>query len=575
MNQRISPLTMLYFSLWTGYFTWFWWHVLAYDETGGLVAGQMNLWADWALHFSLGYAMAERDLLLTESPLLIGHPFGYPFAADLLSALLLRAGADLISAFVVPSLVFSVLLVGGLFYFLKVLFRSDAVAALGASLFLLSGGLGFLEFLKDVVNAPQPWHALLNPAHEYTHLPHLGIKVISVIDSIIVPQRSFTHGVPLALIALGLIHSTLVRVAPGALGRADWIRLAIAALLLGILPIVHAHSLLAAFVILACWSLGEVLLNRRGTLWQRLLPWVFIVNVTALAALPLMHLFLGHTLSGSFFRWYPGWYARELGMNWFVFWLRNWGILPLLALAGLGLWAARPESGLERGRAILLGLPFFLLFALVNLFLFAPWIWDNTKLLAWSTIGLSGLAAYGCVRLWQGAGAWLRVKGAWPWRHLAGHGVRAAVLGAGLVSCASGGIDAYWDLRADLHKSIMYTREDLEIARWVRQHTDPRSIWLAGNQHNHWLVNLTGRQPLMAYRGWLWSHGMVFGHIESDVNVMFATADPILLGRYGVDYVVIGPDELANWSVNERAFSERYPLVHSSAVYRIYRVGGA
>ncbi len=570
MPHRPRPLTVLYFGLWTTYFAWFWWHAFHYDAAGNLIAGNANMWADWALHFTLGNVMVERDLFPAMSPLLIDRPFSYPFAADLLSALLMKAGMGMVPAFVLPGFLSSLLLVAALFYFLKTLFRSEAVAVVGATLFLLGGGLGFLDFVRDVAASPEPFATLFNPPHEYTRLDGKGIVLLSVIDSMIIPQRSFTLGFPLALIALGLIHTTLMSAASGA--RLSWPRLVVAALILGSLPVVHTHSLLAAFVILACWAAGAVLLGQ-GDYWQRLKPWFLIALVTSLLALPLIAFFISHAVSGGFLRWLPGWYANELNLSWPGFWLNNWGLMPLLAVAGLGLWLAQTGDRREQGRAVFVFAPFFVLFALVNLFVFAPWLWDNTKLLVWAGVGLSGLAAWFCVRLWQDAAAWPRQPGqAGIGVRLASWGVRLAVIVALAASVASGGIDAYRVLRTDLHSHVLYTAEDFRLADWAKRETDPRSVWLTGDRHNHWLINLTGRQPLMAYRGWLWSHGYDIAQIERDIGQMYASADPALLARYRVDYAVIGPDERENWRANEGAFAGRFPEVQRSGNYTVYRV---
>lgn len=461
MRARLTLPTALYFGLWTAYFTWFWWHALRYDEAGNLVAGNANLWADWALHFTLGNVMAERELLPTSSPLLLGAPFAYPFAADLISALLMKAGVGLVPAFVLPSYACSLLLLVALYYFLGVLFRSGHVAALGASLFLLAGGLGFLQFVRDVAAAADPLATLLDPPQAYTHLADWGIVLLSVIDGMLIPQRSFTLGFPLALIALGLVHSSLAASPEGA-QPVSWIRLCAAGLILGLMPLMHAHSMLAAFVILACWAASSLFFTHHGTAWQRLWPWLAVALITTLVALPLIVRFFGHAFSCGFLRWLPGWYARELGIGPFTFWLRNWGPMPLLALAGLALWLSSQRGFADRARELLRFAPFFVLFVLANLFVFAPWLWDNTKLLVWAALGGCGLVAWFCVRLWQEARRWRRGQtGAMYASWL----LRLAVLAVLLVSMASGTIDAWRVLRSVHDGHVLYTREDFALAQ--------------------------------------------------------------------------------------------------------------
>lgn len=569
--MRVRPRlpTLLYFGLWGIYFSYFWARVFHVDAAGNLFAGHAKIWADWALHFALGNAMLERQLLPDSSPLLLDAPFSYPIAADLLSALLMRAGMDMLPAFVLPALACSLLLVAALYVFLRTLFGTASVAALGGSLFLLAGGLGFVEFFRDLADAPAPLAVLLDPPRSYTDLPGSPVVLISIIDSMILPQRAFTLGFPLALFALAAIHATLAA-APGAV---DWrsarLRLTLAGLALGSLPVVHPHSLLAAFVILACWMPATLLRDPGGPTWQRLRPWLLIAAVTTLVAVPLI---LAHTaagVSGDFFRWFPGWYARELGIAWPAFWIQNWGPLPILALGGLWLRLSALDTARRRAAEAFYLAPFLALFGLVNLFLFAPWPWDNTKLLVWAAIGLAGLAAHLCVQIWRSAAAWVGERPD-PASRLAALAARLAVLGGVAVCTAAAGIDAWRSLRVDRQRILMYSAEDLWLGAWAREYTHPRSIWLTGDRHTHWVSNLAGRQPVMAYRGWLWSTGYDYRAVEADVARMFRRADPALLARYRVDYVVIGADERQTWGADEARFAARFPVALRSATETVY-----
>ena len=48
----------------------------------------------------------------------------------------------------------------------------------------------------------------------------------------------------------------------------------------------------------------------------------------------------------------------------------------------------------------------------------------------------------------------------------------------------------------------------------------------------------------------------------------------MLLQRYNVDYVLIGPPELASLKVNEQFWS-RYPRLALEGAYRIYQTSGS
>ena len=47
-------------------------------------------------------------------------------------------------------------------------------------------------------------------------------------------------------------------------------------------------------------------------------------------------LFLFSQVSNQFIKWFPGWYSYEYpDENWLLFWIKNWGFIPLLATLGL------------------------------------------------------------------------------------------------------------------------------------------------------------------------------------------------------------------------------------------------
>lgn len=119
----------------------------------------------------------------------------------------------------------------------------------------------------------------------------------------------------------------------------------------------------------------------------------------------------------------------------------------------------------------------------------------------------------------------------------------------------------------------MYSAEELTLAQWAVKSTSPDSIWLTGTQHNHWLYNLTGRQPLMAFPGWLWTHGYDYLPVQNHLRTMFQYPERYdLFQRYGIEYVVIGWQEKSEYNANLRGYEARYPLVQKTEAYSIFDV---
>lgn len=541
---------------WFLYFSYFWSHAFLTNSNGGLSVTNVNMWGDWAAHFTIGTHSAYNELWPSSSPLVIGQPFSYPFAADLLSALLLKAGGTLVTSFVLPSFVFSVLLIIALFAFYEQLLQSWKTALITSTVFLLNGGLGFFYFIKDIVSSPQPLTTLINPPQEYTDLEPLFIRWISIIQSMVIPQRAFTMGFPCTLLVLMTLLALYRK------KSVPLLQLMLTGAVFGLLPIIHTHSFLAVTIIAVTWF-GFSFFNpdkKHSALWQ----WLIVGGITVfLAGIIIKLLFISHVGSG-FMKWFPGWYSHQFPqLNWLWFWFNNWGVVPVIAI-GYAVYLITRSNKKERFTTLGLWLPFFMLFVLVNLVLFQPFIWDNTKLLVWVSVGFSALFAQWLSNAWQLLTTKPKLK------KICGRVLLSVVF---LFTIASGGVDAYRVIRLNLHTYEMYTTDDLRLAEWVKQNTPSDSVWLTGDQHNNWLYNLTGRQPLLAYRGWLWTHGYNYRSVEVDQITLFK--DPRhnmqLFEKYSIDYIMIGPNERQVWHANEAEFSALFPIVQQTTYYKLFK----
>lgn len=581
-----------YFVAWLAYFAYFWSNAIYYDPAGNVQVTHVSIWGDWAAHFTMGSAMTERGLLLLQSPFLYGARFSYPFVSNAISAALVRMGVPFFNAFVFPSFIYSLLLVVALFWFYRHVFRRTTIALIASLIFLFNGGVGFIYFYQDVLASPEPLYTLVNPPREYTSMQEHFIRWISVINSEQIPQRALALGFPLAVIALTLIW--FYGIGPAESARTDQrpaherhsslLRthaIPVSMVLLGLMPVIHSHSFMAAGIILSFWLLVALLQTNQGQRFTRFKHWLAFGAGVAAIALPLVKIFLlSNATSHDFIKWFPGWYLQEFDVNWFVFWFLNWGIVPILALAGLFYLIGTQKTARNRWSVALFFAPFFLLFALMNLFLFQPFIWDNTKVLTWASLGISGLAAFFLHVLWTRISMRLaRLKKTESWLPLFVQILRASlgrvlIIGMFIFCTLSGFIDTWRIIRFPLHTYQMYSQEEMQLVTWVKQHTAVDSLWMTGDMHNLWLYNLTGRQPMLTFRGWLWTHGYEYHGIEADVSRMFREPyqNISLFDQYGIDYVLIGYDEQHNWNANQQAYEEIFPAVKRTMTYTIYKV---
>ena len=117
-----------------------------------------------------------------------------------------------------------------------------------------------------------------------------------------------------------------------------------------------------------------------------------------------------------------------------------------------------------------------------------------------------------------------------------------------------------------------FDRDGVAFAEMIKQQTPPRATILHAPIHNT-PVFLTGRRSLMGYPGHIWTHGIDFGPRETDIKKIYSGSPDAasLLSKYGVDYVVIDPQEHSVLTVNTDFFS-RYPEVVNIGEYHLYKI---
>ncbi len=553
-------IVSLVLGAWVIIFFLFWRDAIVFSETG-VRSRWYPLWGDWAAHFTQGSAMLHRGLWLSSNPLVYGEPYSYPFLANLISAALVKYLAlPFFQAFTWPSFFFCCVAVAALYLFYRELLSSRGIALIALTLFLLNGGMGWLWYLKDLLsdsNLKNVWFF----DTEYTLQRDRGVYWANVVTTQLVPQRSFTLGFPLALLILIQFWRMT---SPGA-GNPGWIRMILLGLLMGVFPLIHTHSFLMIHIILLCWLAPRVYECRfkesRGIIFR----WGLFYAAMLLPLYPILATYfpntIGRSLSGSFIQWYPGWYVNpkanppEFYREWYgilKFWFLNWGVIVPLALLGWCFSSKRQRTAFA---------PFILIFLLANLFLFQPFLWDNTKVAVWASLGFSALVANILWLVWKRSGVFYR-------------GVALAVF---LLSIFSGALDLGLLLRkSPKFSSQLYSADDLKMVRYIEEHTGPNDQFLTSDVANNSIINLSGRPIMMAFEGWLWTYGLNYWDVKEDVRKIYRGGEGAekLIDKYKIIYVAFDDHVRAKWGGDEEYFRRRYSLFYGSRAYNIYRVRG-
>lgn len=356
----------------------------------------------------------------------------------------------------------------------------------------------------------------------------------------------------IAALVGGLVFAAALKY--GALGS-PFVKVAMAAVVLALvinlffmLPRMHLRLWLCFFVVAIAIGLPQIVWSTRGSAvkTQSFIAWQFgwdSDQETALGSKPVGSQPIETVPPFGL------WLRRTPYVAWF--WVKNTGVfIPLLIFALL--W--KPDDYLISRRLLLFYLPFTLCFFIPNVVKLAPWVWDNIKILFYWWIVSAPIVALLIARLWEG--------------HI-GQRVLAASLFAMLT--LAGALDIF-PLLTRQGEYQEFDRDGVLFAETIKQTTPHNATILHAPIHNT-PVFLTGRRSIMGYPGHIWTHGIDFGPRENEIKRIYGGAPdaPALLEKYGVDYVVLSPQEHAVVSPNIN-FLSRYQEVANIGEYHLYKV---
>ena len=508
-------------------------------KADGLWAGYVNIWGDWAAHLSFAGSFAYGHNFPPQFPIDPGNHLGYPFMIDFFAADLVPFGSHLTSALVLTSGLLGLALPAVIYLAAKRFAGGRAAAAIAVFVFLLSGGLGFVYLLSDIQHGGPG--ALLHLPREYTLNRDINYQWLNPVLAYIVPQRSTLFGFSLVLIAL-LMLWVAVREELG------WRVFLFVGVVAGAMPVFHVHGYGTVMALSVFWAA----FNRRREWLAFFIPALAIGVPLVIWMLPPANnseCGAGPSLAGYCIK--LGWLTD--GDNWLWFWIKNTSVLiPLLIAAqfarrwfptGFGKWFA----------------PMWLWFLVPNVIVLQPWDWDNTKFfIFWALLGSVMVAGLLAELFKRGPAA----------------ATFAAVLLVALV--LSGTLDLARASDPTVSSYQFTDAKGLQVADWVRQKTSAEAIFAVADEHNNPIATLSGRRVMIGYAGWLWTYGLGdYVQKGADERLILEgapnTAD--LVDKYGIGYVLIGPQELADPRNANTAYWDQYGTrVYENGEYSVYKV---
>jgi hypothetical protein len=536
-----SKTGFIYYAFWTALLGWLFSRVVMFYPDG-LHTAPANNYGDLPFHFSVITSFAYGENLPPQNPIFAGMKFTYPFLIDFLTAFFIRCGADWRSAFFVENIALALSLVCLIEVLTLKIFKNVIAARIAPVIFLFNGGLGFINFFRDFgAQTASLFDFLVHLPNTYTMNAELALATGNVplrwgnvFTTLLIPQRSMLFGLPLVAMII-----TLWWMSYGEENDARTKRryLLAAGVLAGLLPMLHAHGFFSVMIasvpmVLLFWS------------WD----WASFFAPIAVLAAPQALWLGGAQVRNKLFELHWWWEAGESSP--LVFWLANAGVFIVLLLLAL------LTKNLSDARQTRFYLPFILWFIVPNVWTLAPWTWDNIKVLVYWSLASSPFVA--------AALAFLFTQ-----RFVIARGLAGVLL---LALTLSGGLDVARALSPAENVSL-FGKDELEVAALLREKTPSRALILHAPIHNS-VVALSGRQSVMGYPGHLWTHGIAFEPRQNDVTTIYRGGTQMIepLARLGVGYVLIGPVERTQLTVDENYFAGLYPVVIDHAGYRVYQV---
>jgi hypothetical protein len=476
---------------------------LAVMTQENLVVLSPNNLGDLTKHWNYIRHLAGGCEFWPDNPLIAGSSIRYPFGMDLFNALLALLGYDIVPGLIATGIAGAALACHALFRW----GRGFAIAG-----FLCNGGLAAWEFfstceLRDY-QAEFAWKNLFL--------------------AIFVTQRGFLYSLPAGLL---LLESW----------RARWrsepppLPLPIEVILYAAMPLFHMHTFLFLSGLLGWWiCFGSAELRRHS------------LRVVLLALIPAgaVTLLVTDGFAGpGFVRFQPGWMQGDAPL--LSFWLGNFGLfLPLCAALCIWLLVNRTDRV-----ASAFVLPASALFLLCCFVIFAPWDWDNTKLMLWSYLAvLPFLRDYFVAR----RPLWIAMP------------VLVLLFFSGFISLLGG---------LKVPGNALASRKELDSLAVPLRNLPIEARFAAAPRFDHPLL-LHGRKVAMAYPGYLFGHGLPYAESEANLETLMRGKPGWYDGARALDadYLFWGEREEADYADSTKPWIGKAAVVAEGDWGTIYEL---
>lgn len=535
-SWKLFWLAIAILGLWMSYLLS---NLLVYRD-GAYWVAPVHAYGDIALHMSQISSFLYGDNLPITNPVMSGEKISYPFLVNWITAEVMAiSGVGMATAVAFLGGVVGFCFVGLVGFFCLRLELGKLASVMAIVLILLNGGLGFVFFLEEFIRRVNfNVGFLLNLPYDYTAFKDLNFWWINMILSLFMPQRSFL---------LGILSSFTILYCLWLCVRGLQIRIFLLAMMLvGLMPVIHTHSLLALAPFVAILMLLVWKNNLRQT---GVILFGGLVSLAMIYFLSNMFLSQGSNLA-QMIRVQVGWMSGH--ENKFLFFVKNFGIYPFLYVVSL-IW------GIYRKKTVYLyvALVASVWFIVPSFVVFQPWDYDNTKLFAYWYILSVPLVASFLLYLYRS------------------NFLLAIIFFVLLIF--SGSLDVF-RLTAGLlvdNPNIRYvtqSKEAIALAEFIKTNTDPDRVILSVDKFGNSASTLAGRKVVIGFRSWLWTYGIDYSNRLNDLRAMLdGSASEEVYKNYNIGYIIVFPEQ-SGFVVNVESFDGKYQLIYDLNGYRVYKI---
>ena len=488
-----------------------------------------NNLGDLALHITYIRNFANGVALWPENPIYLFSSVRYPAGIDLFNGLLLLTGVELRYGLIWVGLLASL----ATFYAFK-----RWAGAFGIAAFLFNGGTAGFQ--------------LLGTGKWIDYQGDASIAWKSIPLAMFVTQRGLLYAIPAGVLLLYQWRAKYFprpsdsNKDPARAPLPFWVECSLYATM----PLFHLHTFIALSIALGFWFLFG-----NATVRKQLL---LLVGCALVPATLLVWLITDHFQASSVLDWKIGWVqpaapGNEFAKSFFPFWFVNFGIALPLALLLLGLcvtafWKSKPKFPLRVPTNLSFIIPAAAIFALLCLVKFAPWEWDNTKIMIWSYFMILPFL-------------WKDLIARWPREVRVG--VYIALFGSGFLSLFGGLAAGGYGFTS---------RSELDGVAVALKKIPAEARFAAFPTYNHPLL-LNGRKVVAGYPGHLWTQGFDgYSKVTDQLNTLMNGAPDWqqTARRLKARYLFWGREERTNYGASTRPWEQTMQPVATGTWGAIY-----